>query len=314
MLLLVLPLAALSQLQVSHTNVRLPFRIEGSASKPRVGLEVEKPNAICKSSDPSVITVNTTKGRNGNTLCYVYVESTSQDPLSAEIEVSWQSETLVVPVYVSKIESIEIKTITRNLYMSSINDFQVEARDDIGNIFTGLDGVDVQWSFANQSMFVVMNVSETPFKQKYADGLPPEHIIVKPIDQGSSKMKARVPEWDREIEVELKVSRAIVFSPKEYLLMKGAVARLRLYNAQLGASNQILPYVKQEDEIFVAEQPDLEMTVERREIASVDEYGKVQARELGESKVHVRNTVVTGYQAQAWVKVVPPTEGTWPDQ
>ena len=314
MLLALLPLAAVSQLQVSHTNVRLPFRLDGSSPGPTTTIEIDKPNARCRSLDKSVVTVNATKGRNGNTLCHLFIEATQQEPVSAEVEVLWQDETLSVPVYVSTIEAIEIKTITRNLYMMSINNFKVEAKDDIGNVFTGLGGLDVQWSFENESMFTVMSVDATPFKQRYADGLPPDHIIVKPIEQGTSKLRAALPQWKRRCEVELKVSRAIVFSPKEYLLMKGAETKLRLYNAQLGASNQILSVVRPEDEIFVAEQRDLEMTVEKPGIAKVDNYGKVTALELGESKVQVKNTVVTGYQAQAMVKVVPPTEGKWDEQ
>ena len=314
MLFALLPLAVISQLQISHTNVRLPFRLEDSPAKPTATIEIEKSNARCRSLDTSVVTVNATRGRNGNTLCHLSIEITQQEPVSAEVEVIWGDETLSVPVYVSTIESIEIKTITRNLYMSSINNFKVEAKDEVGNVFTCLDGLDVEWGFENQTMFTVMNVHDTPFKQRYADGLPPDHIIVKPIEQGQSKLRATLPQWGRSCEVLLKVSRAIVFSPKEYYLMKGAETRLRLYNAQLGASNQILSVVKPEDEIFVAEQRDLEMTVEKPEIARVDEYGNVRALDLGESKVQVKNTVVTGYQAHALVKVVPPTEGKWDEQ
>ena len=315
MLLFFLSLLVSSKLKIDECQIRLPFRIEGSKSKPYCIQTSYYPNVEFEILNPEIATIEYTKTIGSQTIVKIVVEHTGPDTAATILIARWHDEILSIPVYVDKIDRIEIRSVLDVLYVKSYCMFKLFAYNEAGLYFNSLDGVDVDWSPDSKdesTPFNVVDVSNSPFKTE-TSSLPNSIIIIHPTEVAKVILRAKlvnrnVPEAQRPLQF----VNPIIFHPNFYCLYPGSTAQLSLYQAKIDENNQ--PVFDSEDKKIQLGKDHFVVKSSKESVASVDEFGFVRANELGLADIMARDEVMILSEAHAIIRVTYPTSGLWPEQ
>ncbi|OHT17285.1 hypothetical protein TRFO_41134 [Tritrichomonas foetus] len=310
-----LPLIISSKLKMDECQIRLPFRNEGSSSKPFCIQTASNPNVEFEIVNPEIATIEYTKTVGSQTIVKIVVEHTGPNMAATILIARWHDEILSIPVYVDKVDRIEIRSILDVLYVKSYCMFKLFAYNSAGLYFSSLDGVDVEWSPDSKepgTPFTMVDVASSPFKTE-SSSLPNSTIIIHPTEVSKVILKAKLV--DRDVppaERPLQFVNPIIFHPAFYCLYPGATAQLKLYQAKIDESNR--PVFDSEDKRITLGDGNFVLRSSKNEIASVNQLGFVETHKPGLADITARDEVMILSEAHAVIRVTYPTTAKWPEQ
>lgn len=152
---LLFPCYCFSLFKISHLNALLQFYDGHSNKIPHFIISAEGSCVTWTSMNPSIVkVVPNYDSQMCSKSAYVEVVATGPNRKATSIIAEAQNGVILrCDVYVDSIVNVSILTTTRSIYVdSSFETLSVQAFDSENNIFTSLEGLDINWEIDNQHL------------------------------------------------------------------------------------------------------------------------------------------------------------------
>ena len=216
-------------------------------------------------------------------------------------------------VFVDHVASMKIETTTRTLYKDDVEDVQVQAFDEEGNLFSTLDGLSFRWSILPLNVARATNILKfVPFRDVSVDapdsvyaleeqGKQSARVLVQAMDVGRVNLTA-VLEDESGVAVTLKDS--VVLSVYYPLVLDPSQTQYVLQ----GTSVQYTLQTQAKTGLVALPMPDPHYKWEagNTSVVSVDETGLAKALKLGSAPISAVNMEMSGNRATGRLHVVLP--------
>lgn len=229
-------------------------------------------------------------------------------------------------VFFDNVDRFEILTTTRTLYKDEIQRIYIQGYDAVGNTFSSLEGLDVNWEIQHEPQASLLKF--VPFS---ASNVEPSSVLLSMDNEGkrssavlvrgvgvgkvnvSASIKEKVSERElKEAHVTLSILEPLELDPPDDVYLT------------VGSSLQFLLKTRMQDGLVVIPMPNPKYKWKSfaPDVATIDDSGEVSTHKLGRTSIEAQFIELSDNKAITHVFVVEPAyldlkislpieDGTW---
>lgn len=213
-------------------------------------------------------------------------------------------------VFFDNVDKIEILTTTRTLYKDEIQRIYIQGYDAVGNTFSSLEGLSVNWEIGHEPKgsllkFVPFSSSSVEpsnvLLRMDSEGKRSSAVLVKGVGVGKVNVSARIMDLVPETQlagtsVSLSILEPLELDPLDDVYLT------------VGATLQFLLKTRKQEGLSTIPMPDpqYEWRSYSTEIADVDDKGEVTTLKLGRTSIEAQFKELSDNKATTNVFVVEP--------